>query len=357
MEPTHPVGEHMSTDFQVKLTADFVQDDGTLTYQDIGLDLLDKTAGLRYSYFDTHKNEITPDQFIDADAIISLTPKVTKATLAGADRLTMISRFGVGYDSIDVDACTDADVLLTITAGGVNYSVAEAVITFMLAISHNLLIKDRLVRNGGWNERSAHMGSELRERTLGIIGLGGIGATLSGMVSSFRMNPVIAFDPFITESQATELGVKCVSLKELMQTADFVSVNCPLTDQTRDLIGQDELALMKPTAYLINTARGGIVNEAALLNVLREKKIAGAALDCHEIEPVPDNYEMAKLDNVIMAPHAIAWTNELFRDLGRVACQQAIDLSNGKIPIGVVNKAVLDRPRFQAKLARYASRT
>jgi phosphoglycerate dehydrogenase-like enzyme len=350
------LGEPMSTDFHIKLTADFVQDDGTPTYQDIGLDLLDGITNVDYSYFDEHKPEMTPDQFIDTDAIISLTPRVTKATLVGANRLTMISRFGVGYDSIDVAACTEADVLLTITEGGVNYSVAEAVITFMLAISHNLLIKDRLVRNGGWDNRSAHMGSELRDRTLGIVGLGGIGATLSGMVGSFKMNPVIAFDPFLPEDRAAELGVKLVGLDVLMNTADFVSINCPLTEQTRNLIGARELALMKPTAYLINTARGGIVNEAALLAVLKERKIAGAALDCHEIEPVPDDCEMAGLDNVIMAPHAIAWTNELFRDLGRIACQQAIDLSKGKIPPGVVNKDVLDRPRFQAKLARYAVR-
>lgn len=344
----------MSTDFQVKFTADFLKDDGSPTYQDIGLDLLDKAAGLNYSYFAEHKSEITPNQLTDADAIISLTPRVTKKTLKDVDRLTMISRFGVGYDSVDVDACTEKNVLLTITAGGVNYSVAEATMTFMLAISHNLLIKDRLVRNGKWNERSAHMGSELRNRTLGIIGLGGIGATLSNMVSSFQMNPVIAYDPFLSQNQATELGVKLVNLKTLLQTADFVSINCPLTDQTRDLIGQDELALMKPTAYLINTARGGIVNEQALLNVLQQQKIAGAALDCHEIEPVPDDYEMTKLDNVILAPHAIAWTNELFRDLGRIACQQTIDLSMGKVPLGVVNKEVLNKPAFQAKLARWS---
>ncbi|MBT3603406.1 MAG: dehydrogenase, partial [Candidatus Latescibacteria bacterium] len=263
----------MSTDFQVKLTADFLQADGTQTYQDIGLALLDKAPDLSYTYFDTHKSEISPDQLIATDAIICLTPRVTKATLASADRLTMISRFGVGYDSVDVDACTDADVLLTITAGGVNYSVAEAVMTFMLAISHNLRIKDRLVRNGAWDERSAYMGSELRDRTLGIIGLGGIGTALSGMVNGFRMKPVIAFDPFLPKEQAAEIGVELVDLETLMQTADFVSINCPLTNQTRDLIGQNELALMKPTAYLINTARGGIVNEAALLDVLKNKQI------------------------------------------------------------------------------------
>lgn len=342
----------MNSEFQVKLTADF-QEDGGLIYQDIGLDLLDEAVGVSYSFFDQHQTEITPGQLEDADSIIALTPLVTAASLEGVDRLTMISRFGVGYDSVDVDACTDADVLLTITAGGVNYSVAESVITFMLAISHNVLIKDKMTREGRWDERSNHMGSELRDRTLGIIGLGGIGATLAGMVGSFRMKPVIAHDPFVSEERAQEIGVTLVALDELMQTADFVSVNCPLTDQTRNLIGTRELALMKPTSYLINTARGGIVNEAALIEVLRDRRIAGAALDCHETEPLPAGHPISELDNVIIAPHSIAWTNELFRDLGRVACSQALELSKGNIPHGAVNTEVVDRPGFQTKLARY----
>ncbi|MEE2752356.1 MAG: NAD(P)-dependent oxidoreductase [Candidatus Latescibacterota bacterium] len=343
----------MNGKFNVKLTADF-QQDGSLIYQDIGLDLLDNAEGIDHSFFDQHRTEITPDQLIDADAIIALTPLVTSATLKDIERLTMISRFGVGYDSIDVDACTEANVALTITAGGVNYSVAESVITFMLAISHNLLIKDRLVRERRWNERSAYMGSELRDRTLGIIGLGGIGATLAGMVGSFRMNPVIAYDPLIPEKRAQDIGVTLVTLDELLQSADFVSVNCPLLDQTRNLIKERELKLMKSTAYLINTARGGIVNEAALLAALQTHQIAGAALDCHDTEPVSADYAFAKLDNVIMAPHSVAWTNELFRDLGRMACSQSIELASGKVPHGVVNKEVVNRPGFQAKLARYS---
>ena len=342
----------MPNDFNIRLTADF-QKDGSLIYQDIGLDLLDEAAGIGYGYFDTHKPEVTPDQLAGVDSIIALTPKVTTASLEGVERLAMISRFGVGYDSIDVEACTNADVALTITAGGVNYSVAESVITFMLAISHNLLLKDRIVREGRWDERSAHMGSELRDRTLGIIGLGGIGAELAGMVGSFRMKPVIAYDPYASPERAQETGVTLVSLDELVQTADFVSVNCPLSDQTRDLIGAHELSLMKATSYLINTARGGIVNEAALLSALQNRQIAGAALDCHDIEPVPEDYPFAALDNVIMAPHAIAWTNELFRDLGRMACRQSIDLAAGRVPHGVVNTEVLDRPGFQAKLKTY----
>ena len=338
--------------FHIRHTADF-QQDGKLIYQDIGLDLLDSAKEIEYGFCKSFSPTMTSDQIAGADAIICLSPRVTAETLETADQLALIARFGVGYDSMDVDACTEADVLLTIAAGAVNHSVAEATITFMLAISHNLLIKDRLTREGRWDERSAHMGSELRDRTLGIVGLGGIGASLAGMVAGFGMAGVIASDPFVSEERAAELGVRLVSLEELMRDADFVSVNCPLNDETRDLIGAKELALMKPTAYLINTARGGIVNESALIEVLRDRRIAGAALDCHETEPVPAGHAMSDMENVIVAPHALAWTNELFRDIGRQTCRQVIELAGGKIPNGVVNKGVLDRPGFRAKLERY----
>ncbi len=344
----------MNSGFQVKLTADF-QDNGKLVYQDIGLDLLDGSDGIAYAFLDRHQPEVESDQLHDTDAVIVLSPRITKASLEDLDRLTMISRFGVGYDSVDVDACTEADVVLTITAGGVDYSVAEAVITMMLAISHNLVIKDRITREGRWDERSGHMGSELRDRTLGIIGLGGIGGTLANMIGGFRMAKPIAYDPHIPAERAKQLGVTLVDRDDLLRASDFVSVNCPLNDDTRDLIGDRELSLMKPTAYLINTARGGIVNETALIDALREKRIAGAALDCHENEPMPPGHPISLLENVILAPHAIAWTNELFRDLGRKACSQVIDLSTGQIPDGVVNRAVLDRPGFKAKLARYST--
>lgn len=342
------------SDFQVRLTADFMRD-GALVYKDVGLDLLDDARGVTYDWFDRHETEIRPDQVGDADALIVLSPRVTAASLAGADRLALIARFGVGYDSVDVDACTDSDILLTITAGGVNHSVAEATVALMLAISHRVVVKDRLTRQGRWDDRSVHMGTELREKTLGIVGLGGIGQALAAMVGSFRMAEVIAFDPFVTEDTARQAGVSLVDLDTLLERSDFVSINCPLNEHTRNLIDARELALMKPTAYLVNTARGGIVNEAALVDALRGRGIAGAALDCHETEPFPAGHALSEMDNVILAPHAIAWTDELFRDLGRMCCRQALDVAAGCVPPGAVNTEVLDRPGFRAKLERYAS--
>ena len=146
--------------------------------------------------------------------------------------------------------------------------------------------------------------------------------------------------------------MRLVGLDELMSTADFVSIHCPLNEKTRNLFGARELALMKRDAYLINTARGGIVNEEALFEVLSAGRIAGAGLDCFVGEPLPAPPPFARLENVLLAPHSIAWTTEMFRDIGRTACQAMVEWSQGRQPRGVVNAAVLERPGFQEKWAR-----
>ena len=151
---------------------------------------------------------------------------------------------------------------------------------------------------------------------------------------------------------AAELGVELVELDELLKRADFVSVHCPLTDGTRDLIGSRELALMRSDAYLLNTARGGIVDEDALYDVLSNGAIAGAALDCYVGEPILEPSRFSELDNIILAPHSIAWTDEFFTAMGRMCCQTMVDLSLGREPSGIINPEVLDQPGFQAKWDR-----
>jgi phosphoglycerate dehydrogenase-like enzyme len=167
------------------------------------------------------------------------------------------------------------------------------------------------------------------------------------------MQPPLAFDPFVDASTAERLGVRLVALDDLLREADFVSIHCPLNEQTRGLIGARELALMKPEAYLINTARGGLVDEDALYDALKKHRLAGAAIDCFAQEPVTAPHRFGELENVLLAPHSIAWTNELFRDIGRAVCQGMVDLSLGRKPKGVVNPEVFDRPGFQAKWKRW----
>lgn len=339
--------------FRILLTRDFYDDSAVLKFRDIGLDLLSDRARLDVGCFAEHRPEISADQVADAQGVIVLTPRVTAASLARNDHLLAIGRFGVGYDSVDVDACTRADVVAFITAGAVDRSVAEATLTWMLALTHQVRVKDQLVRAGQWQERTKYMGCELRERTLGIVGLGGIGRALIELTRGFGMNPPLAFDPFIDPQRAQQMGVQLVSLEELLSRADFVSLHCPLNDKTRNLLGKRELALMKPTAYLLNTARGGIVNEDALYEVLKARRIAGAAVDCFEHEPLVGPHRFGKLDNVLLAPHSIAWTDEMFRDIGRAVCQGMLDLSQGNKPHGVLNPQVFDSPRFREKWAKY----
>lgn len=337
--------------FRVALTADFFDDHGQAKFEDLGLGVFTGHDHIEWTKFSQHSAEIHGEQLADCHGVIVLTPRVTAESLSSSDQLLAVGRFGVGYDSVDVAACSQHDVLAMITSGAVDRPVAEATVGWMIALTHHMLVKDRLVRTGEWDQRTGYMGCELRERTLGIIGLGGIGRNLLRLLGSFGMATPIAYDPFVPGSVYEELGVRSVTLDELLATADFVSVHCPLNDQTRGLIGADELARMKPTAYLLNTARGGIVDEDSLLEALQSRRIAGAAVDCFDGEPLSEPHRFGELDNVILAPHCIAWTAELFRDIGRTACQSMLDLSLGKRPRGVLNPELFERSSFRKKWA------
>jgi phosphoglycerate dehydrogenase-like enzyme len=182
-----------------------------------------------------------------------------------------------------------------------------------------------------------------------VIGLGGIARKTIELLVGFGMKQPLAFDPFVKEESAATLGVRLVDLEELLELADFISIHCPLNEKTRGLIGKRELAMMRSDAYLLNTARGGLVEEDAVYEVLKNRRIAGAALDCFEREPVRAPHRFAELDNVLLAPHSIAWTDELFRDIGRAACQVMVDVSYKCRPHGVLNPEVFDRPGFKKK--------
>lgn len=340
--------------FRVGLTADFYDAAGAIKYQDIGLNLLAEEPCIEVERFATHRPEIEPEQLAGFQGTIVLSPRVTAKSLSSAHDLLSIVRFGVGFDSVDVAACTAADVALFITAGAVDHSVAEATVGWMLALTHHLRTKDMLVRTGQWDARSGFMGCELRDRTLGLVGFGGIGRSVVKVLNGFRMQPPLVYDPFVSTDALVEAGAHAVGLDELLERSDFVSLHCPLNDQTRNLISARELGLMKPTSYLINTARGGIVEEDALYAALVQRRIAGAALDCFVGEPLLKPSRWSELDNVLLAPHSIAWTNELFRDIGRCACQAMIDLVHRRRPRGLVNPEVIERPGFQSKWSRLA---
>jgi phosphoglycerate dehydrogenase-like enzyme len=342
----------MSHKFHIALTADSYDAEGKPRYANLGLAALLSDSRFEVKSLAEHRPQIGADQLAGFNGVIVLTPAVTRQTVAAADNLLAVARFGVGYDAVDVPACTEADVVVFITAGAVDRPVAEAVVGWMIALTHHFRVKDRLLREGRWDERSGYMGSELRDRTLGVVGLGGIARKLIGLLSAWGMSQPLAYDPYADSQAAAALGVRLVKLDELLEASDFVSIHCPMTDATRGLIGRAELNRMKPEAYLINSARGGIVDEDALEEALAAGRIAGAALDCFVGEPITAPHRFAKYDNVLLAPHSIAWTNELFRDIGRAASQGLIDLAEGRQPRGTLNPEVFDRPGFQAKWRR-----
>ena len=339
--------------FHVRLTADFYDAAGQPKFEDLGLGVFQHSPHVHVSAVPEHHAVIQPDQLAGCHAALVLSPRVTAQSLQDAHDLLLIARFGVGFDNVDVDACTERDVLVSITSGAVDRPVAEATLGWMIALSHHMLVKDRLVRTGQWDARTRYMGRELRDRQLGVIGLGGIGRELVRLLQSFGMQPPVAFDPSLPPHVFSELGVRPVSLQELLQTSDFVSIHCPLNAHTRNLIGAAELQLMKPEACLLNTARGGIVDEDALFNALQNNQIAGAALDCFAEEPVIQPSRFAQLDNVLLAPHSIAWTEELFRDIGHTACSGILGLSLGQRPRGVLNPVLFDRASFRKKWSRW----
>jgi phosphoglycerate dehydrogenase-like enzyme len=338
--------------FQVALTADFYDETGALKFTDIGLSAFEGHSSIQVRRFAERRSQVGADQLAGANGVIVLTPSITRASLADAGELLAVGRFGVGYDSVAVQACSDADVLVCITAGAVDRPVAEATIGWMIALTHHMAVKDKLVREAKWDDRNHYMGRELRDRTLGIIGYGRIASKLVGLLSGWGMRQPLAFDPHAGPAVAAEHGVRLTNLDEVLRVSDFVSLHCPLTDQTRGLIGRRELALMRPDAYLINTARGGIVDEDALYDALRENRIAGAALDCFATEPLIEPSRFREFENVVLAPHSIAWTHEMFRDIGRAACQVMVDLAERRTPRGIVNPQVLEKPEFQKKWKR-----
>jgi D-3-phosphoglycerate dehydrogenase len=339
--------------FRVGVTRDFLKPDGTLGFGDIGLGLLDEAAGVEWEFLAEGSRELRAEQVRDYDAIVVLSPRVTAATLAGAERLAVVARFGVGYDSVDVDACTAAGVILTITPDGVRRPVAHATLAFMLALSTMMFQKDRITRAGRWDDRFDYIGMGLTGRTLGLVGVGNIGREVLDLARPLGMRH-LAFDPYTSPETAATIGVELTDLETLLRESDIVSIHCPLTPETRALVDAERLALMKPTAYLINTARGPIVDQRALTDALRERRIAGAGIDVFEQEPVDPADPLLTLDNVIVAPHALCFTDEVALGNGRSACRSILDVAAGRVPQNVVNRAALETPRFKEKLARYA---
>jgi len=346
----------MPKPFRVALSGDFRKADGSPTYPDFDLDPLKNAPDVEMAFLEP-ANPIRAGQLEDFDALILLAHRFTAESVPKSGRLAAVARFGVGYDTVDVPACSKAGIALVITPDGVRRPVAVSIITLILALTGKLLIKDGLTREAaaGFARRSDHMGVGLVGRTLGSVGIGNIGAEMFRMAKPFDMK-FIAHDPFADRKVAAELGIELVPLEDVFRKSDIVSVSCPLSPETHHLVNAERLALMKPTAYFINTARGPIVDQKALTKVLQERRIAGAGLDVLEQEPPDPNDPILKLDNIILTPHALCWTDQCFAGNGAADVKAVLDVQHGREPRIVVNKAVLASERWRDRMAEFRAR-
>lgn len=316
--------------FRVGITRDVLTTQGEPIFGHQVFDWL-KQPGLTWEYMEDTP-VVTPAQAARYDAICAMLVRFTPDSLGPEKpRLKLIARFGVGYDTIDVPTCQKAGILLTLAPDGVRRPVAVSAITFMLMLAHKVGIKDRLTRQGRWAEKSDHIGTGLTGRTLGSLGVGNIGAEMFKLAKPFDMK-FMAYDPYADAAKMAALGVQLVDIATLFQQSDFLTVNCPLNAQTRGLVDAKKLALMKPSAYLINTARGPIVDESALYQALVQKKIAGAGLDVFETEPTPADNPLLQLDNVVVTPHGICFTDECMTGLAESAFKAVVDVMQGRKP-------------------------
>ncbi len=275
---------------------------------------------------------LTPEELIatisDYDALLVRSQtKVSAKVIEAGQKLQVIARAGVGVDNIDVDEATQHGIAVVNAPTGNTISAAEHTIALMLALARHIPQANAALKSGVWR-RSDFMGTEVRNKTLGIIGLGNVGSEVAKRARGLEMK-LIAHDPFISVDHARSLQVKLVSLEQLLKEADFISLHTPLTPATQGLIGAKQLALVKPTARIINTARGGLINEKALAKAVMEKRIAGAAIDVFPTEPVTKSI-LFETDNIIVTPHLGASTTEAQAMAARDVAEQVIDIFKGQ---------------------------
>ncbi|MFC1967129.1 phosphoglycerate dehydrogenase [Chloroflexota bacterium] len=277
--------------------------------------------------------------------IVRSQTKVTADIIKAGKKLQIIARAGVGIDNVDVEAATQHGIVVVNAPTGNTVSAAEHAFALIMALARHIPQANTVLKGGAW-KRSDFMGTELRGKTLGVIGLGNVGSEVAKRAWAFEMK-VIGFDPFISVDRAKKLQVKLVALEELLQQADFVSLHIPLTDQTRKLIGTKELAIVKPAVRIVNCARGGLIDEGALVKALDEKRVAGVAVDVFEKEPTTESV-LFGYDNVIVTPHLGASTEEAQVMAARDVAEQIVDVFNGKPARAALNAPFIPAETLQA---------
>ena len=297
----------------------------------IGPELL-KGAGHEIVYLNSRSSEELAEKIKDCDGVLSRGLRITADMIKSAANLKIISKHGVGYDNIDIEAAKSQGVIVTITPGANSLAVAEHAFTLLMASAKHAFMVAQKYKTIGFEAKNSTEGVEITGKTLGVIGCGKIGSLVAKMAfGGFNMR-VLVYDPYIEKTP--EGTIRVDSLEGLLSQSDFVTLHTPLTSETRQIINANALKMMKPTAFLINSARGEVVDEAALISALKDGIIAGAGLDVVYPEPPAADHPLFFMENVILTPHFAPCTKETAANVSRISCENLIAYFSGKEPIG-----------------------
>ncbi|RBQ24235.1 Glyoxylate reductase [Candidatus Methanobinarius endosymbioticus] len=292
---------------------------------------------------------ISPEELVDTigqyEAIIVRSrTKVTREVIERADKLKIIARAGVGVDNVDVEAATEKGIMVVNAPESTSITVAEHTLGMMLTAVRKIAIADKSVKENKW-EKTRFMGVELRNKTLGVVGMGRIGSQVVSRCKAFEMDAIV-YDPYLPKKVAKQMGVELDDLETVLKKADVITIHVPLTPETKHLISNKEIDIMKDDAFIVNCARGGIIDEEALYNALSNDKLGGAALDVYEEEP-PKNSKLLTLDNIVVTPHIAASTKEAQRDAAIIVANEVIEVIKGGTPKNVLNMPVVDQKTYE----------
>jgi D-3-phosphoglycerate dehydrogenase / 2-oxoglutarate reductase len=305
--------------------------------QQVGLDVLTKRQDV---VVDRCLNRLSEEELVDrvanVDAILVGATPITGKIIEAAPGLKVVSRRGVGYDNIDLAALRRGKIPLTIVGSANASTVAEHTLSFMLALAKQTILYDRETRTGNWRFRESMLAADLLGKTLLLVGFGRVGRAVAVRALAFGMR-VMVHDPLVSEEVFTDFKIEpALDFRQGLAICDFLSVHVPLTPRTVGLISRQELAAMRPTAFIVSTARGGVVNEEDLVSALRTGLIRGAALDVFAEEPLPPNHPLLGLTNVILSPHSAALTEECARRMDVVAAKNCLDAIDGRLDPALV---------------------
>jgi D-3-phosphoglycerate dehydrogenase / 2-oxoglutarate reductase len=305
-------------------------------------------AGIEFVAVQCRTEEQVIEAAKDADGLLNQYAPISRRVIESLPHLKVVSRYGIGVDTVDIPAATENGVIVANVTDYCLEEVSDHAAALILSVARKVVVLNQAVKNRQWDFKVGVPIFRLKGRTLGLVGFGNIPQVVARKLGQFGFE-IVAFDPFVSKEVADSLGVRLVSLEELCQVADIISVHAPLNQHTRGMITESHFQLMKPETFIVNTARGPIINEQALIAALQTGKIAGAALDVVEKEPIDLTSPLLDMDNVILNPHVAWYSEESQQELQRKAAQNVADVLNGYYPKYIVNKELIQRLNLKNK--------